>query len=226
MREASEARELNWRGVGGIALRRVGFMPVDFEVFQVQDFSERMQQIYALIRPKLLRLGDELAPQLAHKLQMEFFPHVARHQRHTVNPPSETWVAFGPSPRGYKRHGYLALCVSAAGLHVRCVVKPEADNRRSMSASLKARASDLATHFLGTRLARYDNWDFVRLPIGQSVDRDLFAITLADGLAKKTGGIDVGFGWALKDALHLDRAELIDAFRELEPLYRALHITT
>jgi hypothetical protein len=45
---------------------------------------------------------------------------------------------------------------------------------------------------------------------------------LGQDLEKKTGGIDVGFGWQVKEALRLDREELIDAFRELEPLYRLL----
>jgi uncharacterized protein YktB (UPF0637 family) len=201
---------------------KVGFTPVDFEVFSVADFSERMRQIYALVRPKLLKLGDELAPQLAYKLGTEFFPHIARHARRSVNPPPETWAGFGPSPRGYKRYTYLALCISAVGLHARCVVKSEADNRPSMAQNLRSCATQLVSAFNGTRLARYDRWSFTELPAGEPVDRDHFAVTLAENLIKKTGGLDLGFGWNLKEALRLDRAELIDAFRELEPLYRVL----
>src|SRR5580704_6026464 len=102
-----------------------------------------MEMIYALVRPKLIRLGDELAPELARKLHLELFPHVARHIRRTVNPPPETWVAFGPSPRGYKRYGYLALCISGVGLHARAVVKSEADKRPEMACSLKAHSAKL-----------------------------------------------------------------------------------
>src|SRR5271157_2404303 len=107
----------------------LGFTPTDFAVFKVEGFSERMQQIYARVRPRLMRLGNELAPELARKLHLEFFPHVARHARRTVNPPPETWAAFGPSPKGYKRYGYLALCISGEGIHARAVVKSEADER-------------------------------------------------------------------------------------------------
>ncbi len=203
-------------------MARLGFSLVDFEVFKVPGFSERMQQLYAIVRPKLLRLGDELAPELTRKLGTEFFPHVAKHQRRTVNPPPETWAAFGPSPRGYKRYGYLALCISSVGLHARCVVKAEADHRLAMSADLKAGAAQLARDFECTRLARYDNWDFARVPIGRQADRAMFAEALAENLAKKTGGIDVGFGWTVKEALRLDRGELLDAFSELAPLYRTL----
>ncbi len=145
----------------------LGFTPVDFEVFKVEGFNERMQQIYAHVRPKLVKLGDELAPQLARRLHMEFFPHVAKHARRTVNPPPETWAAFGPSPKGYKRYGYLALCISGAGLHARAVVKSDADKRPEMARGLKSHAAQLVKDFKGTKIARYDKWDFEHLPAGE-----------------------------------------------------------
>ena len=203
----------------------LGFTPVDFEVFKVDDFSERMQQIYAHMRPKLLRLGDELAPELGRKLHLEFFPHVAKHARRTINPPPETWAAFGPSPRGYKRYGYLSLCISGVGLHARVVVKSEADDRPAMARNLTAHAAQLIKEFKGSPLARYDKWDFARLPGNQRVDPELID-TLAANVGKKTGGLDLGFGWNLKESLRLDRAELLDAFRELAPLYRILRDVT
>jgi uncharacterized protein YktB (UPF0637 family) len=199
----------------------LGFTPFDFKVFSVEGFNERMQQIYAHVRPKLLRLGDEIAPEIARRLHMEFFPHVARHARRTVNPPPETWAAFSPSSKGYKRFGYLALCISGAGLHARAVVKSEADRRPEMGRLLKERSAELTKAFNGTGIARYDKWDFCQLPEEVAADADFFA-TLGQSLEKKTGGIDVGFGWKVKEALGLDPHGLVDAFRELEPLYRLL----
>jgi uncharacterized protein YktB (UPF0637 family) len=201
----------------------LGFTATDFAVFKVEGFNERMQQIYAHVRPKLLRLGDELAPELTRKTRMEFFPHVAKHARRTVSPPPETWAAFGPSPRGYKRYGYLALCISSVGLHARAVVKAEADDRPQMASSLTERAGALVKDFKGTKIARYDRWDFAHLPEGELAGPEFFT-TAAEGLAKKTGGLDLGFGWNLRESIKLDRAELLDAFRELEPLYRLLRI--
>jgi len=194
----------------------LGFKPADFEVFKVEGFNERMQQIYAHVRPKLIRLGDELAPELARKLHMEFFPHVAKHARRTVNPPPETWAAFGPSPKGYKRFGYL---------HARAVVKSEADKRPEMARSLKAKAAQLVKSFKGAPLARYDKWDFKTIPAPEPDALEMFS-SLADALNKKSGGIDVGFSWTRMGSLRLDRAELLDAFRELEPLYRVLRSVT
>src|ERR1700732_4351672 len=153
----------------------LGFTPTDFAVFKGAGFSARMQEIYTRVRPRLVKLGNELAPELARKFHLEFFPHVARHARRTVNPPPETWAAFGPSPKGYKRYGYLALCISGAGLHARAVVKSEADKRPEMGRNLNSRASQLVKDFTGTKIARYDKWDFHKLPMPEPAEPDLFA---------------------------------------------------
>ncbi|HKM99870.1 MAG TPA: DUF1054 family protein [Candidatus Binataceae bacterium] len=199
----------------------LGFWRGDFEVFAIEGFNARMAKIYELIRPRLVRLGIELAPELSRKLHMEFYPHVAKHMRRTVNPPDETWAAFGPSPRGYKRYGYLALCISGAGIHARAVVKSEADQRAEMARQIKSKSADLEKSFRGTKIQQYKNWDCRRLPDSSAAGRDFFG-ELGDALAKKTGGIDVGFGWPVRDALKVDRDEVLDAFGELEPLYRVI----
>jgi len=197
----------------------LGFTPTDFEVFKIEGFSARMEKIYEHVRPKLIRLGHELAPELARKLHLEFFPHVAKHARRTVNPPPETWAAFGPSPRGYKRYGYLALCISRAGLHARAVVKSEADRRTDMARGIKTRTAQLVKDLNGTKIARYEKWDFAKLPAPAPAEPELLS-ALAEALGRKTGGVDLGFGWNVQESLRLDRAEMIEAFRELEPIYR------
>lgn len=199
----------------------LGFKARDFEVFSVEGFSNRMGLIYQHVRPQLVKLGNELAPELSRKLHLEFFPHVAKHARRTVNPPAETWAAFGPSPKGYKRYGYLALCISGAGLHARAVVKSEADRRPEIGSKIRAKASELAKAFRGTKIGHYEKWDFKNLPATTAADPAFFE-TIAEAFDKKTGGLDIGFGWGVKESLRLDRAELLEAWSELEPLYRVL----
>lgn len=199
----------------------LGFSRADFDVFAIEGFDARMAKIYEHLRPRLVRLSTELAPELSRKLHMEFYPHVAKHMRRRVNPPDETWAAFGPSPRGYKRYGYLALCISGAGIHARAVVKSEADKRPEMASLVKSKSADLEQSFRGTRIQRYQNWNCRTLPDFSAAGADFFDALGAE-LVKKTGGIDVGFGWTVRDALKLDRAEVLDAFSELEPLYRVL----
>ena len=180
-----------------------------------------MELLDRQVLPRLVKLGSELAPELSRKLGAEFFPHVAKHPRRTVNPPAETWAAFGPSPNGYKRYGYLALCISRAGLHARAVVKTEADHRPEMGAKIRAMASELAKSFRGTRIAHYEKWDGRNLP-RTTVAEPAFFESIADAFDRKTGVLDVGFGWKVTDALRLERAELLEAWSELEPLYRVL----
>jgi uncharacterized protein YktB (UPF0637 family) len=202
-------------------LSTLGFKARDFEVFAVEGFGARMELIFQHVRPRLVKLGIELAPELSRKLHLEFFPHVAKYARRTVNPPAETWAAFGPSPKGYKRYGYLSLCISGAGLHARAVVKSEADHRSEMGARIRAKAAELAQSFRGTRIGHYEKWDFINLPAATAADPAFFE-SIADNFDKKPGVLDVGFGWKVKDALRLERAELLEAWNELEPLYRIL----
>src|SRR5258708_31737404 len=97
-----------------------------------------MEKIHELVRPRLMRLGSELAPELSRNLRMEFFPHFAKHMRATASPPAETWAARGPSSTGYKRYGSLALCISGSGIHARAIMKTEPSERLETSQNLKS----------------------------------------------------------------------------------------
>ena len=198
----------------------LGFKPEDFTVFGIEGFSNRMGAIYSRLRPKLIGIGASLAPQLSRKLNMEFFPHVANHARTTVTPP-ESWCAWGPSPKGYRRYAYLALCVSAHGLHARAVVKADARHRAAMARAIESRGGELTTAFKGTKVSLYHPWDFAAMPTPSPATQPLWD-GLAASLAKSSGALDLGFGWPPGAALRLDSFELLDAYRELEPLYRIL----
>jgi uncharacterized protein YktB (UPF0637 family) len=197
----------------------MGFIRRDFDVFAIADFSARLAKIDELVTPRLIRLAPEFNRELSRGFHMDFYPHIARHLRRAATP--ETWAAFGPSRAGYKRHAYLALCISGVGIHARAVVKPHADNRPEMARMIRSKAADLQKSFQGTKIQQYQSWDGRELPRPSRADVQLFE-GLADTLAKKSGGIDVGFGWPVRDALTIDRAEVLDAFRELEPFYRVI----
>ena len=74
----------------------------DFEVFQVEGLEHRMQALIEKVRPKFEAFGHTYATFFSSKTGDEFFSHVARHARRSVNPPKDSWVAFGPYKRGYK----------------------------------------------------------------------------------------------------------------------------
>lgn len=84
----------------------------DFRVFDLPGFAERMAAIRTRIRPKLESVGQNLVPPLTRIAKVEVFPHVARHARRTVNPPDDTWVAFGADRRGYKKGPHFKVAIS------------------------------------------------------------------------------------------------------------------
>ena len=202
-------------------MRTLGLARSDFGIFTIEGFSARVQQIDQVTRPKLVRIGRQVAPELSRRLEREMHTHLARHPRSTVNPPSETGLAFSASRSGFKRHPHFVLGVSALGVHARLVVKTEADGRSQMAARIADQANVLEKSFGPTRVARFDNWELSRFPPEVHVDQR-FLHAVADTLGKRSGGLDLGFAWPVREAVALDPAEVSDAFHELEPLYRVV----
>jgi uncharacterized protein YktB (UPF0637 family) len=196
----------------------IGFTREDFEVFGIPTFPERMQGIKERVRPKLTALGEDLRPALKKLADSDVFPHVAKHARRTVNPPPETWIAFGPSARGYKKYGHFGLVVSRGGLHTRIVVKDEASDRPQMAKVLLDRAEALAKVFAAQTVSRYDHWDYDGIP-GLVQPTAEFWRSVAEMLAKKTGGLDVGIGWPVDRAVKLSEQQVLEAFESLSPVY-------
>jgi uncharacterized protein YktB (UPF0637 family) len=80
----------------------IAFKEEAFTTFSVDGLDERMHEIITNIRPSFSKLGDIFTPKLAEMTGEEFFPHIAKHARRTVNPPKDTWIAFAANKRGYK----------------------------------------------------------------------------------------------------------------------------
>ena len=74
----------------------------DFDVFTIDGLDNRMHALQTRVQPKFHQLGAHFAAKFSAEGGDEFFPHVAKHARRTVNPPSDSWVAMAPSKRGYK----------------------------------------------------------------------------------------------------------------------------
>src|SRR5438132_2381042 len=71
-----------------------------------------MAAILTRIRPKLTSIGEELAPKVSLLVDCPLYVHVAKHARRTVNPPDDTWAAFGADQRGYKKDVHFKVAVS------------------------------------------------------------------------------------------------------------------
>ena len=202
------------------------FRPADFKVFDVKGFQARMAEIRGRIRPKLETLGQSLAPAIAHATATETFPHVAKHARRTVNPPDDTWVAFGPDQRGYKKHPHFKVAVSRDCVRFLFEVGPEYTDKKRWAAAWKKNSPKLAP-VLGRvqDLAWFKN-EHDEEPAGPLADLgpDAWA-ALGDELTRvRDGQIVIGRAVPASEAARWSdaecRAAALQTFRTLAPLYR------
>ena len=63
----------------------------------------------------------------------EFFPHVAKHARRTVNPPKDSWVAFAPYKRGYKAFPHFQIGLWGTHLFIVVAIIYEAPQKQEMA---------------------------------------------------------------------------------------------
>lgn len=105
----------------------------DFEVFEIEGLEERMEALSEIVRPKFHHLGDEYATYLSAKTGEEFFVHVAKHARRTVNPPKDSWVAFAPYKRGYKSLPHFQIGLWRTHLFIVFAIIYEAPHKDDMA---------------------------------------------------------------------------------------------
>lgn len=86
-----------------------GFTPQDFNTFKIDGLDARMDAIRHRIQPKFQVIGENLRDHLSVKTGIEMNLFLAKHQRRTVNPPIDTWLAIAADNRGYKKHPHFQL---------------------------------------------------------------------------------------------------------------------
>jgi uncharacterized protein YktB (UPF0637 family) len=121
-----------------------GFTPADFQVFAIEGFRPRMDAIRSRIRPKLEAAGRDLLPDVSRIGGAPAFAHVARHARRTVNPPGDTWVAFSPDQRGYKKHCHFKVAISRGAVRFLFEAGPEHGDKQRWAQAWKRNAPKLA----------------------------------------------------------------------------------
>jgi uncharacterized protein YktB (UPF0637 family) len=120
-----------------------GFTAKDFQVFAIPDFAGRMAAIRKQIQPQLFALAEEIAPKLSALTGGDVFPHVAKHMRRTVNPPDDTWVAFGPEKRGYKKTQHFKLAISRHCVRFLFEIGPEYADKARWARAWQREAGEL-----------------------------------------------------------------------------------
>jgi len=204
----------------------MSFTAGDFKVFALQGFQPRMAAIRAQIRPKLEALGEALRPGVARLTGGETFAHVARHARRTVNPPDDTWVAFGPDKRGYKKSCHFKVAVSRHAVRFLFEAGPEYAEKKKWAAAWKRNAPRLTPVL---RKARGLDWfknEHDEEPAARLADLSTEEIArLGDELTRTRDGqfvvgrrvpADEAATWGLADYQNAALA----TFEALAPLYR------
>jgi uncharacterized protein YktB (UPF0637 family) len=202
------------------------FGAADFKVFDVEGFRPRMGEIRTRIRPKLETLGRSLAPALARSLGGDTFAHVAKHARRTVNPPSDTWVAFGPDKRGYKKHCHFKVAVSRRCVRFLFEIGPEHADKKRWAAAWTKNAGKLAPVLRRMKgLAWFENEhdETPAVALGDMTPDALVA--MADEIVRRRDGqLVLGRMVSAEEAARWTEAQYrtaaLETFRALVPLYR------
>jgi uncharacterized protein YktB (UPF0637 family) len=202
------------------------FVAADFKVFDVAGFQPRMAQIRERIRPKLEAMGHTVAPGVSRALGEDVFTHVARHARRTVNAPDDTWVAFGPDARGYKKHCHFKVAISRHAVRFLFEVGPEHADKRQWIGAWERNAGRLAPVLRRVRgLAWFKNEhdDEPAAPLADLPSERL--ADLADELTRiRDGQFVLGRRVGAEEAARWTEAQYrtaaLETFRALAPLYR------
>lgn len=115
----------------------------DFDLFTIDGLEKRMHALQTVVQPKFELLGRHFSDQLSAHGSDEFFPHVARHARRTVNPPSDSWVAFAPAKRGYKALPHFQIGLWKTHLFIIIAVIYENPDKKGIAELLEQNVNQL-----------------------------------------------------------------------------------
>jgi uncharacterized protein YktB (UPF0637 family) len=202
------------------------FRATDFKIFDIKGFQPRMAELRARVRPKLEVIGHSLSPGVSRATGGDAFAHVAKHARRTVNPPADTWVAFSPDARGYKKHCHFKVAVSRHAVRFLFEVGPEHEDKKRWAAAWKKSAPRLAPVLRRVNgLAWFKN-EHDEEPAAPLADLSTEQLAeLADELTRTRDGqlvlgrmIQAAAAGRWTEAQYRDAA--LETFRALAPLYR------
>lgn len=197
------------------------WMNEDFDVFYIDGLENRMTALQNIVQPKFYQLGDYFADVLSGHGTGEFFPHVAKHARRTVNPPTDSWVAFAPAKRGYKALPHFQIGLWGTHLFIVIAVIYENPNKKVISQRFKNNLKALTT---------LDD-DFIISGDHMKPDAELISEAGEDGVNKildrlydvKKAELLVGKHLSRNEAINMNEKEFFDyadkTINKLLPIY-------
>ncbi|MGE7940770.1 YktB family protein [Lysinibacillus xylanilyticus] len=196
----------------------------DFNVFQIDGLDQRMDALISSVRPKFQLLGEDFSSFFSSHLGEEFYPHVAKHARRTVNPPNDSWVAFAPYKRGYKSLPHFQIGLWSTHLFIVLAIIYEAPQKNVMAERLianKALLQQLPNDFIVS--GDHMSPTAISMQAAKEDKLDELLIRLRD---VKKGEFLVGRHIPREQAIQLSASELQqiteETFSSLLPIYNII----
>ncbi|MFJ7970605.1 YktB family protein [Psychrobacillus sp. NPDC096389] len=196
----------------------------DFDVFQVEGLENRMNALIENVRPKFEKLGMQYSHYFSSTLGDEFFPHVAKHARRSVNPPKDSWVAFAPYKRGYKSLPHFQIGLWGSHLFIIVAVIYEAPDKVAIAEQLLKKKS-LFNKLPDDFIVSGDHMKPDAIPLKQAKKGELKDLLTRLHNVKKAEFL-VGRHISKESAITFSEDEFLhfaeETFNELLPIYKAM----
>ncbi|MBD8031605.1 MULTISPECIES: YktB family protein [Solibacillus] len=196
----------------------------DFQVFEIDGLDERMEALTNLIRPKFHELSETFTGYFSAQTGEEFFGHVAKHARRTVNPPKDSWVAFAPYKRGYKALPHFQIGLWGTHLFIVIAVIYEAPQKNEMAQRLLTNINtikDLSDDYVISG----DHMQPDAIPLKEARDEKLEQLLVRLRDVKK-GEFLIGRHIPANDAIQMSAEHFLQlvetTFDELLPIYEII----
>ncbi|MFC5557914.1 YktB family protein [Ureibacillus thermophilus] len=196
----------------------------DFDVFAIDGLEARMDALKTIVRPKFQALGEYFAGYFSAKTGDEFFAHIAKHARRTINPPNDSWVAFAPYKRGYKSLPHFQIGLTNTHLFIVVAIIYEVPQKSHMANRL-LKALDVFKQLPDDFVISGDHTSPDAIPLKTAFNGDLEKLLLRLRDVKK-GEFLVGRHIPREQCINLSSDEFIkmaeDTFETLFPIYNVI----
>ena len=196
----------------------------DFQVFEIDGLDERMEALTNIIRPKFYELSEYFTGYFSAQSGEEFFGHVAKHARRTVNPPEDSWLAFAPYKRGYKSLPHFQIGLWGTHLFIVVAVIYEAPQKHEMAQRLLTNINAIKG-LSDNYVISGDHMQPDALPLKDARDEKLEQLLVRLRDVKK-GEFLVGRHIPANDAIQMSADDFLQlaekTFDELLPIYEII----
>ena len=205
-------------------MNKIKWTNKDFEVFEIDGLEQRMEALTTVVRPKFQELGELFSSYFSAKTGDEFFPHVAKHARRTINPPKDSWVAFAPYKRGYKSLPHFQIGLWNTHLFIIVAIIYEAPQKSEMATRL-LNTMELFDKLPDSFILSGDHMsqDAISLKAGREKQLEELLIRLRD---VKKGEFLVGRHISREEANNLSSEQFLqlteETFEALIPIYNTI----